>query len=367
MFYFYKYNQTLKILTAASLFVASAFVSASNKTDNQITEVLSSIPTNQSQARSSSLNRSNPNSSVELDFSIASVESWDEKDSSNNTIANCITGDAITGFEYSNISITTVGGSFFSEAVIYFSNSNNGTDGLRLTSGAGDNSSGTKTFNSNGILDLTDNGLDDIVSLNDGVFITEFYENIDDIENAVDARYTNGTLTVLGVNLIATDTCPFILSGKDDSNSDLSVNYTTSQQGNPILNDSIEFTLSISNNGEGAATNVLLNNTLSNKLELNQFSCNDGSSTSEINDLDSFSVQDIANNSSLVCTIDTTVTSYGYIENSVTVIAENDINSSNNNASVLAGGAFRIVPINNFIALLLLALTLVLFARRKIT
>ena len=364
MFNFCKNNQKLNLLTVVLLTTVSLSVFASKSSD-QIIDVLSKIPSSSMESFDKNSNKSTPNSSVVLDFSIATGESWDIKDSSNNVIENCINGSSITGFEYNNVTIKTVGGSFFSEAVMYFSDSNNGSNGLRLTAGAGDESSGTKTFSSNGILDLTDNGLDDIGSLSDGNFIIQLYENIDDVVNSIDARFTDGTVTVWGVDLAPTNNCLFFM-GDGQTNSDLSVSYTVEDQARVNLNNDLEFSVSITNNGGDSATNVRLNNTISDKLTFNQMSCDDGTSTTDVNDISNLNVQDIASNDTLTCNIDTTVIAYGNIQNSISVTADNDTNSSNNSATVIASGAFRVVPVNDYFALVLLTLAILFFARRRV-
>jgi uncharacterized repeat protein (TIGR01451 family) len=365
MFNFCKINKNFKCLITASLLVITAFAHA-KKADNVISSVLSVIPTTLEQPSKNNFKNSAPNSSVVLDFSFAEGESWDIKDSSNNVISNCINGTAITGFEYTNVTISTVGGSFFSEAVLYFSDSNNGDDGLQLTTGAGDESSGIKSFSSNGILDLTDNGLDDIVSLNDGVFLIQLFEKIDDVANAIDARYTSGTISVWGVDLVAAkDDCPFLMK-EGQPNTDLSVSYSSNQQGPQSLNDIIEFNILVSNNTENPAINVSLTNTLSNKLSFNQLTCSDGTTTTNSNSLSSINVQNIAGNSSLSCSIQASIIAYGTIENTVSASADNDSNANNNSAFVIVNGAFRVVPVNNYFALLLLILGLVFLARKRI-
>jgi len=364
MFKFCKKNRGFRFLITALLLVVSASVYAKNVGDS-ITKVVSVIPSEVDTSAAKNANKSSPNSSVILDFSITDGESWDSKDSPNNIIANCINGSAITGFEYTNVTISTVGGSFFSEAVIYFSNSNNGNDGLRLTAGAGDESSGTKSFSSNGILDLTDNGLDDIIPLNDGIFLIQLYENIDDIANAIDARYTNGTISVWGTDLVPSENCPFIMK-EGPSSTDLSIQYSSNQQDYQNLNDNIEFNIIVNNNGDSMATNVRLANTLSEKLSFNQLICNDGTSTTNINSLASLSVQNIQGNSSLSCSVQASIIAYGFIENSVSVSSDNDSNSNNNDAIVVVNGAFRVVPVNNYIALIILIFGLVIIARKRI-
>ncbi len=356
-----KYNLVIKSLTMASLLFGFSPVFA-KISDDPNTQVLS-----QSMKKANRGNNSNssPNSSVILDFSVADGESWDAKDKPNNVVANCLNGASITGFEYNDVTIKTVGGSFFSEAVIYFSDSNNDNDGLRLSTGAGDESSGTKSFSSNGILDLTDNGLEDIESLSDGVFLLQLYEYIDDIENGIDARYTDGTVTVWGNDLVPTNNCPFIAQG-GNTDSDLSVEYTTSQTSTYNLNDSIEFNITVDNVGEAAATNVTIDNYFSNSITVNGMSCDDGTSSSDVSEIMTIGVQDITAGDTLVCLIDATIVGYGYIQNSVSVNASNDNNPDNDDASLNVNGVIRVIPINNLFALILLSLVLLIVARKKL-
>ncbi|MFK8010706.1 MAG: hypothetical protein AB8B80_01610 [Marinicellaceae bacterium] len=364
MFNFDDNLKTLKFIAVLIMGTASSIVLA-EKQKNPIKSILSQETSNQTSFHSKNSNKSAPNSSVVLDFSIANGESWDEKDSSNNVVANCVNGSSITGFEYEDVTLATESGSFFSEAVIYFSDSNNGDNGLRLTTGAGDQTSGTKTFNSNGILDLTDNGLDDIVSLDDSAFFIQFYENVDDAENAIDARYTSGKVTVWGIDLIPANDCPYLMSTGNPA-SELSVSYTTDQKNNYGLNDNIEFSIVLNNSGPGMASNVTLDNILSDKLQFNQLSCNDGTTVNDRSALSNMAVNDLASNSSLICLIDALIVAYGPIENSVIVAADNDVNSNNNTASVTVSGAFRVIPINNIYALFILFLAFIFVARKRI-
>ncbi|VAW33998.1 hypothetical protein MNBD_GAMMA01-890 [hydrothermal vent metagenome] len=334
-----------------------------NKDGEQITEILSAITNNNSSQTSGATGSIAPNSSVTLDFSITTAESWDGKNQPKNVIVNCINGEFITGFEYSNLTLTTVGGSYLSEAVIYFSDSTNGDDGIRLTAGVANESSGTGIFNSDGILDLTDTGNVDIVSLQNNQFNIQFYEIIDDAVDAIDARFTNGTLTVWGVDLVATDSCQFV-AGK--TGTDLSVEYTIDSTGFYRIGDSLEFDLAINNNGGIAATNVVLANTLSTKLQFTEMSCDDGTNTTDVADIAMMGVQDIAANSSLQCVLNASIVSAGQIINSVTVTADNDSDTGNNFASLAIGGAVAIIPVNNLFALVLLVFGLLFFARKRI-
>jgi hypothetical protein len=64
-----------------------------------------------------------------------------------------------------------------------------------LRPGAGDNFAGTESYSSGGIIDLSDNGIADIV-LSDGIVDLEFYESFDDAANAIDGQWVRGTLTL---------------------------------------------------------------------------------------------------------------------------------------------------------------------------
>ncbi len=90
------------------------------------------------------------------------------------------------------IDTTTPGqGSYLSEATMYFDD-NIAPDGsgLHLSPGAADASVGIGYYNSGGILDLTDNGIPDII-LCDGMLRLEFYESYDDADDAIDGNYTD--------------------------------------------------------------------------------------------------------------------------------------------------------------------------------
>lgn len=154
---------------------------------------------------------STPNSSVVLDFGLAVGESWDAQDDPDNVIASCVSGGSITGFEWTNVTIETVGASWLSEATLLFSDTGV-TNGINLTIGNGDDMAGTMTYSSGGIIDLTDNALPDITPGMDGNFIMQIYESFDDTADAIDANFTAGTVTVYGIDLVGTSgpNCAFV-------------------------------------------------------------------------------------------------------------------------------------------------------------
>ncbi len=64
-----------------------------------------------------------------------------------------------------------------------------------LAPGAGDDFSGTSSYSSGGIVDLSDNGLPDILAAG-GVLTIEMFEGFDDFPDAVDS-HQSGTLTLV--------------------------------------------------------------------------------------------------------------------------------------------------------------------------
>ena len=356
-----------RLALTAVLLCAASFASA-GKHDGQIREAISAIG-DRSAATEGAGTNSTPNSFVALDFSIHNAESWDAKDQPKNIVTNCINGDVITGFEYNNVTIQTAANSYFSEAVIYFSDSNVGDDGIRLTIGFGNETSGTAVFNSDGILDISDSGNEDVLSLADKKFFMQFYEKIDDSPNVVDARFTNGVLKVWGQNLIANSGCPFIEGSTPPPpvSADLSVDLSLNDDdGVYLLGDTLEYALTVSNNGDATATNVSIENNLSYEARFVAMSCDDGTSIEAVEQYSSVNVQNIAANSTLSCTIEAVISAFGRISNSVTVSAANDDDSSNNAVVLEINGAVRAIPANNLLAMLLLVMSLAFFAQRRL-
>ncbi len=141
---------------------------------------------------------------VQVDIDLTGVQSWDGLSDPSNTVllidvaaaVGLASGSAvsITGFGY-DLSIMTVGGSWLSEARMYFDD-NIAPDltGLFLTPGFATGSSGTASYNSGGLTKLADVGIGDIL-LADGILRLEFYEGFDDAADAVDANWA-GTVSV---------------------------------------------------------------------------------------------------------------------------------------------------------------------------
>ena len=356
----YKYS---KIITSV-LLAGMVSLAHASKQDEQINEVISAIDNKTTNNQDGSESRSTPNSFVALDFSLQTAESWDAKDQPKNMITNCIDGKVITGFEAIDVTIQTFANSYFSEAVVYFSDSNTGDDGIRYVIGSGNETSGTATFNSNGVLDISDTGNEDVTSLNDDKFFIQFYEQVDDSQNVIDALFTSGVLKVWGTDLVATSGCPFIEGMVIDEPADLSVEYSLNEAANNInhVGGTLIFDIVVANSGDGDATNVAIESDLSTNLRFNEMSCDDGTNVDSM--IASIAVQDIAAGSTLSCTLDAVIIDYGAINTSISVASDDDDDLNNNSATLVINGAVRVIPVNNFMALLLLVFGMMLFARK---
>ena len=125
-------------------------------------------------------------------------ESWDLLGDPSNLVVTYDFGapTTITGLGW-DVTITPSGDSWYSEAIVAFSDSVLGQQ-VFLTPGAGDtfsNSGVPLPYNSGGIIDLTDDaGIPDIV-LADGILRLEFHESFDDVPDVIDAVWY-GTLSV---------------------------------------------------------------------------------------------------------------------------------------------------------------------------
>ena len=141
-----------------------------------------------------------------ITLDISGTDSWDGYlDTSNDIILQAIpTGEMMTGIGW-DVTITTIasglpGGSYLSEAKIYFDGSDQDGSGLFLTPGVSMSSPGSAFFSSSGIIDLSDNGIPDIPILADGMLHMQFYESYDDAADAIDAFWVSGTLTIIHDN-----------------------------------------------------------------------------------------------------------------------------------------------------------------------
>ena len=91
-----------------------------------------------------------------------------------------------------NVTLEAIPPSWLSEMALLMVNING--EGVILRPGAGDNFGGTRTYNSQGVIKLSDVGIPN-VSLPDNKLYLEFYETFDDFPNAIDGYWRSGTLT----------------------------------------------------------------------------------------------------------------------------------------------------------------------------
>ncbi|MBZ0171556.1 MAG: hypothetical protein K8E66_04180 [Phycisphaerales bacterium] len=94
----------------------------------------------------------------------------------------------VTGIGW-DTTIATVGGSWLSESAYDFAGQ------IFLSPGAGDTFSGTAAYSSGGIVDLSDNGLPDILAAG-GILSLEMFESFDDVADAIDSHQA-GSLTLV--------------------------------------------------------------------------------------------------------------------------------------------------------------------------
>jgi len=135
----------------------------------------------------------------QLVLDISGEQSWDLLDDPSNTVIAVPLGAGaiMTGIGW-DTNLTTVGGSWLSEARFYFDGSDHDLMGLFLTPGVADGFSGSGSYSSGGIIDLTDNGIPDIPVLGDETLYIQLNESFDDVADAVDADWTAGsTLTIV--------------------------------------------------------------------------------------------------------------------------------------------------------------------------
>lgn len=142
-----------------------------------------------------------PDTMLQLD--ISGTESWDLLDDPSNTVlVEAIGAGAImTGVGW-DVTISTVGASWLSEAVTYFDGEDLDGMGLFLTPGVGDGMPGSATYSSGGILDLTDNGIPNIPVGADQSLYLQFFESFDDVSDAVDATWdATSTYDIAGIGI----------------------------------------------------------------------------------------------------------------------------------------------------------------------
>ncbi|MDH3588050.1 MAG: PEP-CTERM sorting domain-containing protein [Gammaproteobacteria bacterium] len=150
-------------------------------------------------------------SAAVIDVDISGVASWDGEGSPLNTVLLLDLGGGgpvtIDGIGW-DLTITSVGASWLSEAVIGFGGTANPNE-VNLSAGAGDSFPGVGTYSSGGIVDFASIPLPNI-ELADGILRLEFFESFDDVTGDIDAFY-EGLLSISGTGFATPTAEPGIL------------------------------------------------------------------------------------------------------------------------------------------------------------
>ena len=150
------------------------------------------------------------------------------------------------------------------------------------------------------------------------------------------------------------------------TDTDLSIIKTSDAFGDVDLNDVINYTVTVNNIGGLTATNVVVTDTLPASLAYTGSTCTDGTTSVVAGQVVTFNLSDIAAAGTTSCTITTTVSGFGQISNTASVSADNDPISTNNSSTANVNGPARVIPSLTLYGLLIMALSLVFFARRKV-
>lgn len=135
----------------------------------------------------------------DLTVSFAGITSWDGQGEPTNTLlsVNALPGGLVDTISW-NVTISTIGASWLSEATISILNSDG--EGVFFSPGIEDDFSGTGTYT--GTVSLVSLGLQFSIGA-DGKLNFEFFESFDDNAAAPDATFTAGGMTFAGIGVSA--------------------------------------------------------------------------------------------------------------------------------------------------------------------
>lgn len=135
----------------------------------------------------------------DLAVSFAGIQSWDGQGEATNTLlsVNALPGGLVDTISW-NVSITTIGASWLSEATISILNTDG--EGVFFSPGIEDDSSGSGTYT--GSVSLVELGLSFNIGA-DGKLNFEFFESFDDVPGAADATFTAGGMSFSGIGVSA--------------------------------------------------------------------------------------------------------------------------------------------------------------------
>lgn len=135
----------------------------------------------------------------DLIVNLAGLQSMDSQDDPINTVlvVDALAGATVDGIAW-NVSLSTVGASWLSEATILITNS--AGDGVVFSPGFGDDFSGAGTYADSASLVALGLAFD---VLGDGKLTFQLFEGFDDNIGAADATYTAGGLNFTGIGVSA--------------------------------------------------------------------------------------------------------------------------------------------------------------------
>ena len=135
----------------------------------------------------------------DLSVSFAGIQSWDgQGEATNATLSvNALAGGLVDTISW-NVSITTFGASWLSEATISILNTDG--EGVFFSPGIADDFSGSGTYT--GSVSLVSLGLQFNIGA-DGKLNFEFFESFDDVTGEADAVFTAGGMTFAGIGVSA--------------------------------------------------------------------------------------------------------------------------------------------------------------------
>ena len=126
---------------------------------------------------------------------VSGMNFWDLQGSAFNEILEVNIGYGMMVSDIGwDLTLTTIGASWGSEATFGFN------DVLYLAPGSGDDFPvSVMSYNSGGLVDLTDNGFDNLMADDFGNITIELFETFDDVQGEVDAYLEAGSVLRLGL------------------------------------------------------------------------------------------------------------------------------------------------------------------------
>ena len=134
--------------------------------------------------------------SLTISLDISGMYFWDLQGAAFNEILDVQIGSGMTVSAIGwDLTLSTVGASWASEATFGFN------DVLFLAPGVGDDFPGTGlSYSSGGLVDLTDNGFDNLMADVDGYITIELFESFDDVAGEIDAYLESGSVLRLEIS-----------------------------------------------------------------------------------------------------------------------------------------------------------------------